>query len=288
MKKKTIDKGEYVFALGEVPKINVPEIKLSYVSARSKPFSGTVESSESAEKILRSIIKKQEIELREQVVVLYLNNANKVLGYYRHTTGGLTSSIVDTRLILATALKSLSTSIILCHNHPSGSLKPSQADINLTDKLKNAGKQMEIKLLDHIIITKQSYYSFADQGDSSLIGIIKTQLNKTMKTPITYYGGKQNMLKYLLELIPAHRIYCEPFFGGGALFFAKPKSEVEVINDKNGEVINFFKVIKTKFPELQKEIQATLHSRELYKKAMVVYEHPDLFSDVKRAWALWT
>ncbi|MDQ3191028.1 MAG: DNA adenine methylase [Bacteroidota bacterium] len=109
-----------------------------------------------------------------------------------------------------------------------------------------------------------------------------------MKTPITYYGGKQNMLKYLLELIPAHRIYCEPFFGGGALFFAKPKSEVEVINDKNGEVINFFKVIKTKFPELQKEIQATLHSRELYKKAMVVYEHPDLFSDVKRAWALWT
>lgn len=96
------------------------------------------------------------------------------------------------------------------------------------------------------------------------------------------------MIKHLLELIPAHRIYCEPFFGGGALFFAKPKSEVEVINDKNGEVINFFKVIKTKFPELQKEIQATLHSRELYKKSMVVYAHPDLFTDVKRAWALWT
>lgn len=109
-----------------------------------------------------------------------------------------------------------------------------------------------------------------------------------MKTPITYYGGKQNMLKYLLELVPAHRIYCEPFFGGGALFFAKPKSEVEVINDKNGEVVNFFQVIKTKFSELQKEVQSTLHSRELYKKAMVVYEHPDLFSDVKRAWALWT
>lgn len=109
-----------------------------------------------------------------------------------------------------------------------------------------------------------------------------------MKTPITYYGGKQTMLKHLLNLIPVHRIYCEPFFGGGALFFAKPKSEVEVINDKNGEVINFFKVIKSKFPELQKEIQSTLHSRELYKNAMVVYEHPDLFPDVKRAWALWT
>jgi DNA adenine methylase len=109
-----------------------------------------------------------------------------------------------------------------------------------------------------------------------------------MKTPISYYGGKQTMLKYLLDLIPEHTIYCEPFFGGGALFFAKPKSEVEIINDSNGEVVNFFKVVKTKFAELQKEIRATLHSRELYKKAMVVYEHPALFSDVKRAWAFWT
>lgn len=109
-----------------------------------------------------------------------------------------------------------------------------------------------------------------------------------MKTPITYYGGKQTLLKYLLPLIPAHRLYCEPFFGGGAVFFAKPKSEVEVINDINGEVINFFKVIKTKFTELQKEIQSTLHSRELYKKAMEIYKNPKQYSDVKRAWALWT
>jgi len=108
-----------------------------------------------------------------------------------------------------------------------------------------------------------------------------------MKTPITYYGGKQTLLKYLLPLIPQHKMYCEPFFGGGAVFFAKPKSEVEVINDINGEIVNFFKVIKTKFPELQSEIKSTLHSRELYRKAMVVYEHPDLFTDVKRAWALW-
>jgi DNA adenine methylase len=108
-----------------------------------------------------------------------------------------------------------------------------------------------------------------------------------MKTPITYYGGKQTLLKYLLPLIPQHKMYCEPFFGGGAVFFAKPKSEVEVINDINGEIVNFFKVIKTKFPELQSEIKATLHSRELYRNAMVVYAHPDLFTDVKRAWALW-
>jgi DNA adenine methylase len=109
-----------------------------------------------------------------------------------------------------------------------------------------------------------------------------------MRTPITYYGGKQTLLKYLLPLIPPHKLYCEPFFGGGALFFAKPKSEVEVINDSNGEVINFFKVVKTDFPKLQKEIEATLHSRDLYKTALVVYEHPQLFSEWKRAWAFWT
>jgi len=96
------------------------------------------------------------------------------------------------------------------------------------------------------------------------------------------------MLKYLLSMIPEHRLYCEPFFGGGALFFAKPKAEVEVINDVNGEVVNFFKVLKTKFPALQKEIQATLHSRELYRIAMQIYNDPESHTDVKRAWALWT
>lgn len=109
-----------------------------------------------------------------------------------------------------------------------------------------------------------------------------------MKTPITYYGGKQTLASRLLALIPKHTLYCEPFFGGGAVFFAKPKSEVEVINDINGEIINFYKTTKTKFKELEKEIKSTLHSRELYKRARVVYEHPELFSEVKRAWAFWT
>lgn len=109
-----------------------------------------------------------------------------------------------------------------------------------------------------------------------------------MKTPITYYGGKQTLVKHLLALIPPHKMYCEPFFGGGALFFAKPKSDTEVINDINGEVINFFKVTQTKFSELEKEIRATLHSRQLFRDATVVYENPKMFSEVKRAWAFWT
>lgn len=109
-----------------------------------------------------------------------------------------------------------------------------------------------------------------------------------MKTPVTYYGGKQRMVNVLLKFIPPHRIYCEPFFGGGALFFAKPKSEVEIINDLNGEVINFYRVVKNKFTQLQAEVVSTLHSRELFNKARIIYQNPEMFTDVKRAWAFWT
>jgi DNA adenine methylase len=286
MKRKTNHKEEYVFAMGEVPEIDIPEIQLRYIPNTNKPFSVQIKSSVMVVDVLRQII-GDDMELREQIIVLYLNAANKVLGYYRHTTGGITNSLVDIRLILATALKSLSTSIILCHNHPSGNLKPSPSDIKLTSNLKTAAKQMDIELLDHIIVTKESYYSLADGGEMSLYGIKKVTTTKSMKTPITYYGGKQSLLKHLLPLIPPHKLYCEPFFGGGALFFAKPSSETEVINDLNGEVVNFFKVVKTKFAELQKEVQGTLHSRELFKRAKAIYDFPDMFTDVKRAWAFW-
>jgi DNA adenine methylase len=111
--------------------------------------------------------------------------------------------------------------------------------------------------------------------------------NKNMKTPITYYGGKQTMARDILPLIPKHTLYCEPFFGGGALFFAKPPSQVEFINDKNGEVINFFHVVQTRFGDLQKAISATLHSRDIFYQARDIYNAPKGYSEVKRAWAFW-
>jgi len=83
-----------------------------------------------------------------------------------------------------------------------------------------------------------------------------------MKPPLTYYGGKQKLSPTILSMIPKHRLYCEPFFGGGAVFFAKPPAPVEVINDTNGELINFYRVVKTQFKKLDKEIKCTLHSRE--------------------------
>jgi DNA adenine methylase len=109
-----------------------------------------------------------------------------------------------------------------------------------------------------------------------------------MKPPLTYYGGKQKLAKTINQLIPEHRIYVEPFFGGGAVFFAKNPSLLEVINDTNGELMNFYKVMKTKFTRLEKEISITLRSRDAYRKAKVIYHNPDMFDEIKRAWAVWT
>ena len=83
------------------------------------------------------------------------------------------------------------------------------------------------------------------------------------KTPVTYYGGKLNMLKEILPLIPKHRIYTESFFGGGAVFFAKAPSEAEIINDTNNLAINFYEVCITDFETLKTKIEATLFSRAL-------------------------
>lgn len=110
-----------------------------------------------------------------------------------------------------------------------------------------------------------------------------------MKTPITYYGGKQRMIKYILPLIPQHTIYVEPFFGGGAVFFAKPKSKLEVINDTNDVLITFYRVCQneSKFKELKELIKGTLHSESEHKKAKNIYKNKDQYSDVLQAWALW-
>lgn len=108
-----------------------------------------------------------------------------------------------------------------------------------------------------------------------------------MKTPITYYGGKQKLAPIIIELIPTHVLYGEPFSGGAAVFFAKRPSEVEVLNDLNGELINFYQVIKNHFDELVVEINNTLHSRRLHKHAYAIYSNPELFDPVKRAWAVW-
>lgn len=108
-----------------------------------------------------------------------------------------------------------------------------------------------------------------------------------LKTPISYYGGKQKLASRIVSIIPEHVLYCEPFIGGAAVFFAKVPSKVEVINDTNRELMNFYKVAKEDFVSLEKEIRISLHSRDLHRKASVIYNNPDMFGEIKRAWAVW-
>jgi DNA repair protein RadC len=142
--------------------LKVKEITVSYSPVRSKKK--VINTSNDAYNVLVQFFPENTIELQEQFVVLYLNRANKVTGGYKVSIGGISSTIVDVRLILSVALKTLATGIIIAHNHPSGNTKPSIADQELTKRIKEASDFMDISLLDHLIITNEAYLSFADEG----------------------------------------------------------------------------------------------------------------------------
>lgn len=100
----------------------------------------------------------------EEFWILLLNRANKIIHPHRISQGGMTGTVIDVRMVLRTALENQATSIILCHNHPSGNIEASQSDIEITQKLNQAGKIMDIPVLDHIIVSEKNYFSFADEG----------------------------------------------------------------------------------------------------------------------------
>lgn len=143
----------------------VNEIKISYKEKLQTLRSENIKSSEDAANLLFDHWDKNTIGLHESFKILLLNNSNKVKGIYELSSGGITGTVVDIRLLFAVVLKSISVGIILCHNHPSGKLKPSETDIQITRKIKNASEYLDIKLLDHLILTPDnSYFSFADNG----------------------------------------------------------------------------------------------------------------------------
>jgi DNA repair protein RadC len=142
----------------------IAEIELSYKPGIKLSKARQVAGSKDAYQIFKSLWDRDKLSFVEQFCVLLLNRANAVLGFYKVSTGGITATIADPRLIFAAALKSNATNIILCHNHPSGNLQPSGPDKDLTARIKSAGSFLEIKMLDHIIITGEGYLSFADRG----------------------------------------------------------------------------------------------------------------------------
>lgn len=146
-------------------KNKVNEIQISYkekeIISNLSPLNGSKDTA----KLLFEHWNKDTIELYETFKILLLNNSNKVKGIYEVSHGGITGTLVDLRIIFAVILKSLSTGVILAHNHPSQNLKPSKADIELTNKIIKAASFFDVKVIDHmIIIPNGNYYSFSDNG----------------------------------------------------------------------------------------------------------------------------
>jgi DNA repair protein RadC len=143
---------------------HVAEVELVYrskVKASDRPL---ISSSSDAYDLLKELWEEGKMDLVEQFKVLFLNRANRVLCLYNVSSGGITGTVADPRLIYTAALKVNAVSIVLSHNHPSGSLKPSRQDEELTQKIKSAGSFLDIKVLDHVILSSEGYYSFADEG----------------------------------------------------------------------------------------------------------------------------
>ena len=139
------------------------EIQVSYKPGLTSSIT-TITNSQNAYEIFKSLFPAETISLQEQFVVLYLNKSNKVIGAYPLSKRGITDTIADVRLILCVALKTLATGLIIAHNHPSGNLKPSEADVSHTKKIKETAELMDIHVFDHIILADSGYFSFSDEG----------------------------------------------------------------------------------------------------------------------------
>lgn len=142
----------------------VAEIQLTYKSNVKPSARPKISTSRDAFDILKQYWDDSKIEFIEQFKVMLLNRTNKVLGIFEVSSGSSTGTIADPKLIFVAALKTNASGIIVAHNHPSGNLAPSRSDIDLTQKIKEAGRFLEIQLLDHLIVTPEGYYSFADEG----------------------------------------------------------------------------------------------------------------------------
>ncbi|MCX6270492.1 MAG: JAB domain-containing protein [Bacteroidetes bacterium] len=142
---------------------NLAEIKVSYSHKIRPSEMKKVSCSRDAYEALLNIWDGQ-LDHIEYFYIILLNRANKIMGYYQLSKGGQCGTVADPKCVFQVALKCCSASIILAHNHPSGNTKPSEADIQLTRKMKEAGNMLDLPVLDHLILSSESYFSFADEG----------------------------------------------------------------------------------------------------------------------------
>jgi len=143
---------------------HLAEVELIYKTKVKPSDRLKISASSDAYSIFSQTWDTNTIELCEEFKILLLNRAHKVLGILNLSKGGVSGTVADPKLIFVAAIKANASGIILAHNHPSGNLQPSQADIDLTKKCKEGGRLLEIQVLDHIILTTEKYYSMADEG----------------------------------------------------------------------------------------------------------------------------
>lgn len=139
------------------------EISIKYKGTKKSDIKSISNSSDIYE-VLKLMFNQDTIEWTEEVVLMCLTRSNKVIGYYKVSSGGLSASIVDPKVIFTIALNCAGTChLVLAHNHPSGALVPSTQDDDITQKIKQGAALLDMKLLDHLIVTKDGYYSYCDQ-----------------------------------------------------------------------------------------------------------------------------
>lgn len=143
----------------------IPNVKVKITRGRKFYKEPVITSIDTAAEVLKKYVSQSKLGTQEHAAIMYLDRQNRVIGVYLHTTGGITSTIIDVRLILAAALKLGATGLILSHNHPSGNLTPSQADIQMTNELIKAAKYHDISIVDHIILTPNNYRSMRENND---------------------------------------------------------------------------------------------------------------------------
>lgn len=222
MKKYKPQQEVVLYGTGE--SIHIPEIKVRYNKGKTHE---KINSSKTTYDLLKRLYGR-EISIQEQLIILYFDNGLNVLGYYKHTKGTPVSVLADVPMILGIAVKAMARSILLSHNHPSGKPSPSENDRVLTKGLTKAAKTLNLKLLDHIIVTKDNgYYSFADEenlfsgtGKIGATGIeqqlcteINNQLSKVtpFNAPNVYRllqtpGGYANMEQRAINLVVRDKI----------------------------------------------------------------------------------
>jgi DNA repair protein RadC len=143
--------------------MKVAEVKVVYSTLVKNSERAKIVSSEKAYEILQPFY-EENMDYKESAYVILLNRGNKVIGVNKISEGGLSQTVMDAKMVFQVALLAGASAIILSHNHPSGNKLPSDADVQLTKKIKEFGNMIELQLLDHIIMTSEEYYSFADNG----------------------------------------------------------------------------------------------------------------------------